>query len=248
MKEKNKIAKAIKRVSFATWISVIAGIMFFVVTITAVIGGIDLSNREIELAEALNSERAGEHNLYPSVGVEYELEARVLGENTAGSWHHDLIAAEYGDVIEIRLKAVAANPRDIDRNALKHRTFYALSRGFEPLVAASEYVQVELPDGSLVDYPEDADDEHIAYFAVGIFKFTSKDWWTGHSSSAIIPLDPDMFTKLEVIAPYCDVDILMVLALIVATVVFGIVLPLIHEKGTKRNLTLVYSKGVKVTK
>jgi hypothetical protein len=41
-----------------------------------------------------------------------------------------------------------------------------------------------------------------------------------------------MFTKLEVIAPYCDVDIMVIITLIVAVVLFGVVIPLVFKRET----------------
>lgn len=246
MEEKIKIAQAIKRVDFVTWISAIAGVMFLVAAFIVIYKGIDQSNCEIGLAETLNRRYAGEHNLYPSVGIDYELEARVVSEDTVGGWYHDLIAAEYGDVVEIRLKVVAANPCDIDSDSLRRHTLYMSSSGLELLSSASSHAQVTLPDGTLADYPDDADDSHIAYIAVGVFRFTNKDWWMGRSSSAIIPMDPDMVTKLEVIAPLCDVDVTVVAALLFAAAVFGIVLPFGFIRSAKYTPTLVYSEGKKV--
>ena len=44
----------------------------------------------------------GEYDLYPSEGIDYKLEARIVGEDTENAWYHELIAAEYGDIIEVR--------------------------------------------------------------------------------------------------------------------------------------------------
>jgi len=231
MEEKNKVApKDVRTMIVSTWVSAIFGGIILIMAIVVIIQGIRLSDCELARVEILNRNFAGEYKLYPSEGIDYELEARVIDGDTKGDWHHDLIAAEYGDTIEIRLKAVAADATDIDLDAIRHHVAFTCSAGLELLEAAIDHDQVILPDGSLADYLDDADDEHIAYIAVGTFKFTSKDWWSGKGASAIIPCNADMFTKLEVIAPYCGVDIVVVIAFLVAAVLFGIVIPLVFKR------------------
>lgn len=230
MEEKSKVAKTAKMMTVMVRISVVFAIMVCAITGIIVYQAINLSNQEIMRAESLNRAFVGEYDLYPSEGIDYKLEARIVGEDAENAWYHELIAAEYGDIIEVRLKVIATNPDDINQTELRYQTFYACSAGLELVEAAVDHEHFILPDGSLADYPEDIEDEHVAYIAVGTFEFTSKDWWSGKSSSVIIPHNTDMFTKLEVIAPYCDVDIMVIITLIVAVVLFGVVIPLVFKR------------------
>lgn len=242
MEEKNKVVsiraaktnaariKAARTMTVLIWVSVIFGGIILVMTVIAIIQGINLSDCEIARAESLNRAYAGEYNLCPSEGVDYKLEARVVGKNSENPWHHDVIVADYGDTIEVRLKAVAADAADADSDTIRHRMRFACSSGLELLETAADHTQVVLPDGSFADYLEEFGNEHVTYVAVGTFKFTSRDWWSGRSASTIIPCNADMFTKLEVIAPYCDVDILVIIAFVAATVLFSIVIPIIFKR------------------
>lgn len=232
MEEKSKIKSAVKMIIMMTRFSVVFSIMICVVTVIIIYQAINLSNHEIMRAESRNRAFVGEYDLYPSEGIDYKLEARIVGEDTENAWYHELIAAEYGDIIEVRLKVIATNPDDINQTELRYQTFYACSAGLELVEAAVDHEHLILPGGSLADYPEDIEDEHVTYIAVGTFEFTSKDWWSGKSSSVIIPHNTDMFTKLEVIAPYCDVDIMVIITLIVAVVLFGVVIPLVFKRET----------------
>lgn len=230
MEEKSKVAKTAKMMTVMVRISVVFAMMVCAITGIIVYQAINLSNQEIMRAESLNRAFVGEYDLYPSEGIDYKLEARIVGDDTENAWYHELIAAEYGDIIEVRLKVIATNPDDINQTELRYQTFYACSAGLELVEAAVDHEHFILPDGSPADYPEDIEDEHVTYIAVGTFEFTSKDWWSGKSSSVIIPHNTDMFTKLEVIAPYCDVDIMVIITLIVAVVLFGVVIPLVFKR------------------
>lgn len=237
MKEKNRIVQAVTRVSFVTGFLRTFGVILFVAAVITTAKGIELSNVELNLAEAHNLHYAGEQTTYPSTGIDYELEARILGEDTVSGWYHDSIAAEYGDTIEFRLKVIAADPSDIDQNAIKDRTLYAPSSGLKLLKSVSDYTFTVLPD--------EIDDPHIAYVPSGIYRLTAKDWLIGGGSSTIAPLDPSMATGLQIVAPYCDVDILTIVVFVVAAIMFGIVIPIIVEREARPALTLVYSNGPK---
>lgn len=237
--EKNKelVADAIRNARLAMWISLIFGGAFSLLSVVMISGDINISNIEIETAQTWHRVSNSASDSYPSEGMDYKLEARVVesAENTEdpADWYRDVIAAEYGDTIEIRLKVVAANAAELDPEDIRRSMLFTCSAGLELLESANEHEQLALSDGLAVDYPEETDDKHVAYLAVGTFKFTSKDWWNGKSAATIIPLNPDMVTKLEVIAPYCDVYLPLVIALVLACVAFVVVLPVSFGRQAK---------------
>lgn len=241
--EKNKetiVAEATKNVRATMWISLIFGGIFLLLSIFVEVKEIDFSNTEIETAKTWYRIDSSERNLYPSEGIDYQLEARVVKGTTdteeldPAAWYREFIAAEYGDTIEVRLKATAARATDLDVEDIRQRMFFRSSSGLELLTAASEHEQLVLPDGSRADYLDGASDERIAYITVGTFKFTSSDWWKGRSASAIVPTNTDMFTKLEVIAPYCEVYLPLLVVLVIANVAFLIILPTHFSRKIKR--------------
>ncbi len=227
--EETVAAEATKNIKATMWVSLVFGVIFLLLSITVVVSEINFSNAEIEIAKVWHCVDSHEKNLYPSEGADYKLEARIVKdteESAAAEWYRELIAAEYGDTIEVRLKVTAADAASLDVESIRHQMFFRLSSGLELLEAASEHEQFMLSDGSIADYPDGADDERVAYIAVGTFRFTSRDWLRGRSASVIIPTNTDMFTKLEVIAPCCEVYFPLAVMLAIANVAFLVILPM----------------------
>lgn len=240
MKEKSyeKFEATVKKYRFVMRISAIVGWAILFLTVMVITKGVELSQKDAMMAEVLSKAFAGESDLYPMTGIDYELEARIVTDDGRSGWRHDAITADYGDTIEVRLKAIAANPTDVNYATVKESALFTSSAGLIPLTTAADHDLVVLPDGSLADYVDEFFDDHITYVAIGTFELSPRDWFAGKSASTITALPDGMNAKLVVLFPYCEVDIVLVLVLAAVFVLFGLVLPLIFklemDKALKR--------------
>ena len=85
------------------------GLLFW--AIVEIIEGTYRSDAMAQTAESTSKLLAGEADLYSATSATYEIEARIVSKNgDTGPWYRNAIVANYGDRIEIRLKAMSASP------------------------------------------------------------------------------------------------------------------------------------------
>ncbi len=180
----------------------------------AAVEGFNESARCAMMAENIDKEWISASDLYPVQGVSYVLEGRILTDEGNGAWYHGAIAANYGDVVEIRLTAVTADAGAMDYDAVVEQTTFMRSAGLQVMTIDSRPSQVILPNGSLVDYFEDGFNEHITHVAMGIYSVGRQDWWAGNGASTLSAyIDGNTVAKFVVVTPDCEVDIRMTLTL-----------------------------------
>ena len=113
MKEKSfkKVGVALGLFRASIAISVAMGCISLIFAVVTVHQGIEFSRNAITMVENLNMSHINE-SPYPAEGCIYELEARIVGDEMLSSWYRHAIVANYGDMLEIRLKITAADPAD----------------------------------------------------------------------------------------------------------------------------------------
>lgn len=209
MKERKtweKVAIAEKVCKIVGGVMVAAGCCMMFLAGCGVVEGHYESARCAMMAENIDKSWINPSDLYPMQGVSYELQGRILTEDSNG--------ANYGDVIEIRLAAIAANEDDISYDAVVEQASFMCSDGLQPMVIESRLNKVVLPDGSIADYLDEFSDERITYVAVGTYSIGRQDWWAGKGApTASAFINGNNMAKFVVVAPECQVDIRMTLTL-----------------------------------
>lgn len=229
MKEQklSKVDVAMKLFKGGRYFTRALGALWLLMVLAVIVQGLHWSERAAMVVESLNTMYMGESNLYPVTGIDYSLEARVISDDGDSMWYHDIISADIGDLIEVRLKAIAADPiseKDLTDQGLSMR----FSDGLSASTVPRSPERVLCPDGTFAQYADDYDDEHITYVALGIYKVGSKDWLSGKSALGCQAyIDGDNVATLLVIWPYCEVDVPLVVFLFICAVICGLVLPLI---------------------
>lgn len=228
MKEKSfkKVGVALGLFRASIAISVTVGCIFLIFAVVTVYQGIEFSRNAITMVENLNMSHINESS-YPAEGCIYELEARIVDDEMSGSWYRHAIVANYGDMLEIRLKIIAANPTDVNREEIAKSLSFMCTDGFAPSAVELEHDKLMLPDGTLADYFDDFSDEHIAYIAVGTYNLCRKDWWNGAAPELFAYVSGRTAATLTVVSPYCEVEVLTVLIAIAVATFFGLALPLV---------------------
>ncbi len=224
MKERKtweKVAIVEKACKIVGGVMVAAGCCMMFLAGCGVVEGHYESARCAMMAENIDKSWISPSDLYPMQGVSYELQGRILSEDSNGAWYHGAIAANYGDVIEIRLAAIAANEDDISYDAVAEQASFMCSDGLQPMAVESRLNKVVLPDGSIADYLDEFSDERITYVAVGTYSVGRQDWWAGKgASTASAFINGDNMAKFVVVAPECQVDIRAAVGMIAAAIGF----------------------------
>lgn len=201
------------------------GGFFLVLAVVLAVEGINLSQKDVAMVETLNLDSINA-DPYPVADVDYELEARIVDGKTDQAWYSHAIVANYGDTIEVRLKASAAEVADANLEAIAERLSFMSTAGLAAPTVEIIHKKVILPDGTAADYLDDFADERITYIAAGTYRFSPEDWLAGESASELRTyVSGDTRATLIVISPYCEVPIRDIAVLLVLAVVCGLVLP-----------------------
>lgn len=190
--------------------------------------GLQLSQNDAMMVEAINKLLLDEADLYPATGIVYELEARIIDEEASNPWYHGAITANYGDTIEVRLKAIAADAAAANREAIDEHLSFASTKGLTPSVFDVGHNNVTLPDDTLADYLDEFADDHITYIAVGRYILRHEDFWSDQRVSALSAcVSGDTVAKLVIVPPDCEVDIRAITVLAVLALLLGVILPVV---------------------
>ncbi len=228
MKEKSfkKVGVVLELFKASIAISVAMGCISLIFAVVTVYQGIEFSRNAITMVENLNMSYINERP-YPAEGCIYELEARIVGDEILSSWYRHAIAANYGDMLEIRLKITAADPADANREEIAKSLSFMCTDGFVPSAVELEHDKFVLPDGTCADYFDDFLDEHIAYISVGTYNLCRRDWLNGATPELFAYASGRTAATLTVVSPYCEVEVLTVLIAIAVATFFGLALPLV---------------------
>lgn len=209
--------------------AVIGGIILFYAA-ASWLAGTAAFHRLQALSESVNRDYAGKTYQVPAEGVDFQLEARVVGTDF---WYHDILTVNFGDQIEFRLRVASIDPNIVAQfHYEKYQTAGLKSTNLEH----QQFMDV---DGSMVDYFS-PDRNSIAYKALGIYQLTRKDWLYGEPASTFgititgeINGDPvDEFTeRLYVVAPDNFIDLHETIILVIV----GLIMILCVPQLTMRN-------------
>lgn len=204
MKEK----KTLQWFTTTKWVMEIAGLVMLLLIAGVIVTGVKDSRAAHAMIENIHKSRAGLENAHPIEGVDYDLEARIVGD-TDGGWYRGAIAANFGDYVEVRLRIASKNQENISPDNLS----FMMTNGF---VATELDSQAPTPD------------QYIGYIPVGIYQFGHKDWYDGKSASTLIAYhDGDTADKLLLVPPYGEVNITLIITLCFIAFAVGVVGPLV---------------------
>lgn len=197
------------------WVLRTAGMMILLIVINVVVAGIKDSQGAHGMIEQIHKSRAGLENAYPVEGVDYDLEARVA-DNTDPNWYRGVIAADFGDYVEVRLRIASKNQEDISPRDLS-------------FMSTNGFVATELDSQSLVS------GQHISYIPVGTYQFGRKDWYDGNPVSTLHAYcKGNTVDELLLMPPYGELDIVFVITLSVIALAVGIIGPIIVSAIERR--------------
>lgn len=186
----------------------IVGGILALLAVATLIAGIQESQWAHAMVESINKSRMTLQGAHPTGdAVDYDLEARIVGDDT---WHRGAIAAEFGDYVEVRFRIASADPSNIGPEGLS----FMSTDGFAPTkFDAQKYA---------------SEDRYIGYIPVGVYEFSRKDWLSGQAASSLtVSHNGDRVDELLLIPPYGEINIRLVLVFIIFAFTFGILVPLL---------------------
>lgn len=227
---KKKILTADKWLSIGRTFSIVIcwGLLFW--TAVEIIEGTYRSETTAQLAEATTKLLAGAEDLYPTTSAIYEIEARVISKTDNNPWYRNMIVANYGDAIEVRLKAMSASPEYVTNEAVHHNGLSAnWTAGLRSMTPATHTVL--LPDGTPSDYMENWPDECVQYYYLGTFRLGLRDWLKGTPASSLRAFNYNgPSATLLVFTPYGAINFWLVFGLLAGAGVCGLIIPKIIQR------------------
>lgn len=191
----------------AKWVLRIFGGILALIAVATLIAGIQESQWAHAMVETINKSRMAPEKSHPTGDVvDYDLEARIVGDDT---WHHGAIAAKFGDYVEVRFRIASADSSNIGPEGLS----FMSTDGFAP----TEF------DGQKYA----SEDRYIGYIPVGTYEFSRKDWLSGQAASSLtVSHNGDRVDELLLIPPYGEINVRLVLALTIFALIIGILGPI----------------------
>lgn len=190
------------------WAMRATGLIMLLLVVNVIVSGVKDSQGAHGMIEQIHKTRAGLENAYPIDGVDYDLEARVASD-TDPNWYRGVIAADFGDYIEVRLRIASAEQDNISPKGLS-------------FMSTDGFVATELDSQSY------ATGQRISYIPVGTYRFGRKDWYNGKPVSTLhVYCNGNTVDELLLMPPYGELDIVFVITLSVIALCVGVVGPII---------------------
>lgn len=220
MGERNKL----QWFTTAKWAMRVAGLIMLLLALSATVSGVKNSQKAHSMVEQIHKTRAGLENAYPTDGIDYDLEARVVN-GTDTNWYRGAIAADFGDYVEVRLR-VASENEDISPENL---SFMSTDGFVATELDGQNHSSRQLDDQ---DYPSKL---RISYISVGAYKFGRKDWYDGNPVSTLhVYYGGSTVDKILLVPPYGELDITLIMTLSIIALCVGVIGPIIVNAIERR--------------
>lgn len=148
----------------------IVGVLCLVLAAAILCTGIEDSRKAQIMAEKIGKDYAyAGGGWYPANGTDYDLEARVVGQE---GWVSHAINADYGDQIEFRLRIASGEGVDID-NGIPPFVY-----GVSAIARSDGLIEATDESGeaiSIMSY-ESPDIRHVAYAPLGVYTVDHGGW------------------------------------------------------------------------
>lgn len=201
------------------WVAVV-GVVLLVLATAILDAGIKNSRETQIMAEKISKDYAG-GGWYPTEGTDYDLEARIVGQE---GWVSHAINAEYGDQIEFRLRVASGKGIDVDNGTPP------FVYGVNAISCSDGLAEATDENGetiSVMSY-QSPDVQHVAYAPLGVYTVDRGGW--GHYDFEIRKFEAYYFYDVDnassmlcseaiyIVPPYSAVDFHAVLGFALAGV------------------------------